>query len=207
MCYSRAMRITVEAKRATRQRILDVATCLFARDGWQSATTRAIAFEAGIATGTLFNYFPTKESIAAALIAEALEQAGEAFRAGRRPEDSLEADLFLLIWSGLRSLRDYRNFLGPAAETIFSPLARQTADSPGDAIRVDHLELMRSIVISHGFPSALPAVAVQLYWTLYMGVFAFWAADNSPGQEDSLALLDQSLKLFTAALKIAADNS
>jgi hypothetical protein len=62
------------------------------------------------------------------------------------------------------------------------------------------LELMHSILISHGFRSALPAVTVQLYWTLYMGVFAYWAADDSPGQEDSLALLDQSLKLFVASL-------
>jgi AcrR family transcriptional regulator len=200
------MRVTAEAKTATRERILEAATSLFARDGWQNATTRAIALEAGIATGTLFNYFPTKESIAATLIAEAMASAGAAFRAGRREDDSLEADLFLLIWSGLRSLRDYRNFLGLAAETIFSPLARQTLDSPGDTIRVDHLELMHSILISHGFPSALPAVTVQLYWTLYMGVFAYWAADDSPGQEDSLALLDQSLKLFVAALRIATHN-
>jgi|SRR5579864_6908229 len=193
------MRVTAEAKTATRQRILEAATSLFARDGWQDATTRAIALEAGIATGTLFNYFPTKEAVAAALIAEALERAAEAFRAGRREEDSLEADLFLLIWSGLRSLRDYRNFLGPAAETIFSPLARQTADSPGDAIRASHLELVRTILVSHRYPSALSTVTVQLYWTLYVGVLAFWAADDSPEQEDSLALLDQSLKMFVGS--------
>src|SRR5579864_1147073 len=131
------MRVTAEAKTATRQRILEAATSLFARDGWQDATTRAIALEAGIATGTLFNYFPSKEAIAAELIAEALERAGKAFRAGRREEDSLEADFFLLIWSGLRSLRDYRNFLGPAADTIFIPLAGQTPGSPGDATRAD----------------------------------------------------------------------
>ena len=194
------MRVTDAVKTATRQRILDAATTLFARDGWHSATTRAIALEAGIATGTLFNYFPTKEAVAATLIAEALERAGEAFRAGRREDDSLDADMFLLIWSGLRSLREYRNFLGPAAETIFSPLARQTAGSPGDAIRVAHLELVRSILSTHGFPAELPAVTVQLYWTLYMGVFAYWAADDTPEQEDSLALLDQSLKLFVASL-------
>lgn len=200
------MRVTAETKSATRERILAAATSLFARDGWQNATTRAIALEAGIATGTLFNYFSTKEAIAATLIAEALQGAGEAFLAGRREDDSLEADLFLLIWSGLRSLRDYRNFLGPAAETIFSPLARQTAESPGDAIRVDHLELVHSILISHGFPAALPVVTVQLYWTLYLGVFAYWAADESPGQEDSLALLDQSLKLFVASLGVNSER-
>ena len=196
------MRITAEAKSATRQRILQTAASLFVGDGWQNTTTRGIAVAAGIATGTLFNYFPTKEAIAAALLAEALERAGEEFRAGRKEKDSLEADLFSLIWSGLRSLCAFRKFLAPASETIFSPLARQSPDSPGDAIRVDHLELMEAIVTSHGFPAPLPAVTVQLYWTLYLGVFAYWAADDSPGQEDTLALLDQSLKLFAASLGI-----
>jgi AcrR family transcriptional regulator len=196
------MRITAEAKSATRLRILQAAASLFMSDGWQNTTTRGIAQAAGIATGTLFNYFPTKEAIAASLMAEALEQAGEEFRSGRNAENSLEADLFSLIWCGLRGLREFRRFLAPAAETIFSPLARQSPDSPGDAIRVDHLELVQSIVTSHGLPASLPVVTVQLYWTLYLGVFAYWAADESPGQEDTLALLDQSLKLFVASLGI-----
>jgi AcrR family transcriptional regulator len=196
------MRITADAKTATRMRILQAATGLLSRDGWQNATTRAIALEAGIAVGTLFNYFATKEAVAATLITDSLDSAGAAFRAGRREDDSLEADLFLMIWSGLRSLHEYRNFLGPAAETIFSRLARKNADSPGDAIREKHLELVQSILASHGFPSALPAVTGQLYWTLYMGVFDYWAADDSPEQQDSLELLDRSLKLFVASLRI-----
>ena len=196
------MRITAEAKSATRQRILQASMSLFVSDGWQNTTTRDIALASGIATGTLFNYFPTKESIAAALMAEALERAGEEFRASRGEENSLEADLFSLIWSGLRSLREFRKFLAPASETIFSPLARQSPDSPGDAIRIDHLLLVEAIITSHGIPAPRPAVTVQLYWTLYLGVFAYWAADDSPGQEDTLALLDQSLKLFVASLGI-----
>jgi AcrR family transcriptional regulator len=194
------MRITAEAKSATRQRILQAATSLFVSGGWQSTTTRDIAEEAGIATGTLFNYFSTKEAIAASLVAEALGRAGEEFTPESHNENSLESGLFTLIWSGLRSLRQFRKFLAPASDTIFSPLARQTLDSPGDAIRVNHLEQVQAIITSHGFPASLPAVTVQLYWTLYLGVFSFWAADDSPGQEDTLALLDQSLKLFVASL-------
>ena len=194
------MRISVQAKTATRQRILLAATNLFKRDGWQNTTTRDIANASGIATGTLFNYFPTKEAIAAALIAEALDLANQEFRDGHDKDISLDANLFTLIWSGLCKLREFRQFLAPASETIFSPLARSTPDSAGDAIRVDHLELMETIVNSYGLPGPRSLVAVQLYWTLYLGVFAFWAADNSPGQEDTLALLDQSLKLFVASL-------
>jgi AcrR family transcriptional regulator len=193
------MRVTAEAKTETRQRILSAATGLFLSDGWHNTTTRAIAAAAGIATGTLFNYFPTKEAIASDLIAEALQKDAESFAAREGEELSLEADLFTLVWSGLSTLREYRKFVGPASETIFSPLARPSSNSAGDAIRVDHLELVEATVGRHGF-RALSIVAAQLYWTLYMGVFAFWAADDSPGQEDTLALLDRSLKLFVASL-------
>lgn len=86
---------------------------------------------------------------------------------------------------------------------MFSPLARQSPDSAGDAIRTSHLQLAQAIIGAHGFPAPLPAVTLQLYWTLYLGVLAWWAADDSPGQEDTLALLDQSLKLFTASLSLA----
>jgi AcrR family transcriptional regulator len=196
------MRVTAEAKSATRERILDAATRLFRGDGWENTTTRGIAQAAGIATGTLFNYFQSKEAIAATLIATALERTHQEFR----PEAgaSLEEDLFLLIWSGFKSLRKLRKFLSAAAETIFSPLVRQTADNPGDSIRVSHLELLEQVVVAHGVAAPLPAVTVQLYWTLYLGVFSYWAADDSPHQEDTLALLDQSLKLFVASLSLGS---
>jgi AcrR family transcriptional regulator len=194
------MRVTAEAKTETRQRILDAATELFQTEGWHNTTTRAIAVAAGIATGTLFNYFPTKEAIAATLVADALQGST------RGDQSSLEADLFTLIWSGLSKLRNFRNFLGPAGETIFSPLARSSPQSPGEAIRIDHLELVETTIGAHGFPGPLSAVALQLYWTLYLGVFAFWAADDSPGQEDTLALLDQSLKLYVASLNIGRNK-
>ena len=194
------MRITGQAKTETRQRILQAATSLLQSDGWQKTTTRSIAVAAQIATGTLFNYFPTKEAIAAALLAEALKRTSEEFSASQSKETTLEASLFTLIWSGLSNLREFRKFLAPACETIFSPLARGSPDSPGDAIRVDHLELVDAIITSHGFQSPRSAVAIQLYWTLYLGVLEFWAADDSPGQEDTLALLDQSLRLFVLSL-------
>ncbi|HEY2148205.1 MAG TPA: helix-turn-helix domain-containing protein, partial [Pirellulales bacterium] len=61
------MRITAEQKSQTRKRILDAAVELFRTRGFDAATTRDLAIAAGIATGTVFNYFPNKESIVAAL--------------------------------------------------------------------------------------------------------------------------------------------
>jgi len=187
------MRITAEAKSATRERILDAASRLFRSKGWEATTTRDIAVAAGIASGTLFNYFETKEAVAATLISDALTVQAEA--AG-----SLEESLFSLIWTGLRSLRRLRGLLAAAAETIFSPLARTRVESPGDSIRMKQLEAMQALVALHGYAFPLSPLTLQLYWTLYLGVFSFWAADESPHQEDTLALLDQSLRLFIASL-------
>jgi len=190
------MRITAEAKTATRERIIKVAAKLFAKEGWENTTTRGIATAAGIATGTLFNYFDSKEAIVAELISEALARAKQEIE--KRDDETLEEELFTFIWTELSSLRKYRKFLAQAAETILSPLRRYAQASAGESIRTNHLEAVEQILINHGI--ATPSVVtMQLYWTLYLGVFAHWATDDSPKQEDTLALLDQSLKLFVAA--------
>ena len=82
------MRVTAETKNATRERILEVAKRLFAGQGFDAATTRDIAREAQVASGTLFNYFPTKESIALCLISDVWQQALQSFE--RRSNDSNE---------------------------------------------------------------------------------------------------------------------
>lgn len=50
-------------KEATRAAIAEAARTLFAERGYAGTRTRDIAEAAGIATGTLFNYAPTKEDI------------------------------------------------------------------------------------------------------------------------------------------------
>jgi AcrR family transcriptional regulator len=190
------MRITAQAKVETRDRIVGAAVKLFAKQGWDGTTTRDLATAAGIAAGTLFNYFQSKEAVAATLVAEALAKAQHEFDTTHEPSQSLEEDLFSLIWTGLKNLRKLRGVLASALDTILSPLARSTSQCPGDSIRADHLEAVERIILAHGVPAPLPALTLQLYWTLYLGVVAYWAADDSPHQEDTLALLDRSTKLF-----------
>lgn len=194
------MRIDLQTKAATRHRILKVAATLFTRVGWDRATTRSIATSAGIATGTLFNYFSSKEGIAATLISDALAKAKDEFERRRRGEESLEEDLFSFVWTGLRYLQPSKTFLGCALETLLSPLARSFSEHPGDLIRTEHLETVERLIASHGVMEPLSVLTIQLYWTLYLGVLAYWATDVSPKQEDTMALLDRSLKLFVASL-------
>jgi len=199
-------RISQEAKRVTRQKILDVARRLFRQNGFEASTTRDIAVAAGIATGTVFNYFPTKESIVKDFVVEGLKAARKDFGQSRREDASLEEDLFLHVSTGLRQLKKCRSYLQPVLETTLCPVARRGSDEAADAIRADHLEMMQEIVGAHMPGQSLSPMAFQLYWTLYTGLLAFWATDDSPKQEDARAMLDQSLSMFVTWLENETQN-
>jgi AcrR family transcriptional regulator len=196
------MRVTAAEKEATRERIVEAALELFRRQGFEATTTRDIAQAAGIATGTLFNYFDTKEAIVTCRAAEALAKARGSF-SRQAVEGDIEEELFALVAAELRQLKPLRKFLRPLLETSLSPLAAGNRRPEDEALRIDHLELMTRIARQHGLLDVTP-VALHVYWALYLGVLAFWTTDKSPQQEDTLALLDESLAMFTAWLGSAA---
>ena len=176
------MRVTAETKEATRQAILDATRKLLCEQGWQNVGTREIASEAGIANGTMFNYFASKEAIVATLVADALAEVNEEPRTG-----SVAEQLFALVASGLRRLRPMRSFLPFVVDSILAHDA--------DRIRPEHLVQVERIL-----GRSLTPMLRHLYWSLYAGVITFWVADASRKQEETLAFLDHSVALFVAAL-------
>jgi AcrR family transcriptional regulator len=62
---------SVEREKAvseTRQRLLEAATGEFARHGFDNANVSSISLAAGLAKGTVYNYFPSKQELLLALI-------------------------------------------------------------------------------------------------------------------------------------------
>jgi AcrR family transcriptional regulator len=197
------MRITAATKAATRERILEAAHQLFAAKGFDAATTRDLADAAGIATGTLFNYFPTKEAILASLAAKAVADAAREF--DDRPSEaiSFEENLFAFAAAALCKLKPLRKHVAVLLETALNPLAE--GDDEVASLRAGHLETVARLAKKHGL-GELPALALHLYWTLFTGVLAFWSNDRSPKQEDTLALLDSSVAMFVGWLHRAGET-
>ena len=197
------MRVSAITRARTRRRILQVSAKLFDGSGFEACTTRQIADAAGIAAGTLFNYFDSKEAVLAALVFHAVEGAPEGeFKQepSHRPAKlSFEEELFALIMSGLRRIRSFRRHLPALLQTALSPLA-VTKPEDGESFRATHLDSVARLAKRHGLGELSP-VAMQLYWTLYTGALVFWAADRSPKQQDTLALLDESLSMFMGWLQ------
>lgn len=61
-------------KEETKGIILESARTLFDQSGFDKTTIRAIAHQAGVGTGTIFNYFPDKPSLLIAALLDDLEK-------------------------------------------------------------------------------------------------------------------------------------
>ncbi len=195
------MRITADAKQATRAKILEVAQRLFRDKGFEDAKVRDIAAEVGMATGTLFNYFASKEEVAVALAEAAISDAEREFAGKRRGGASLREDLFLQVATQLRRLRPIRTFIQPVIETAFAAPVFSGTGKDGQRLAAEQLQAVAEILHAHRIDPERWSIAAPIYWALYVGVLTFWGRDKSPKQEDTLAMLDQAINMFVAWLE------
>lgn len=194
------MRISEQAKQENRARILEKAAEIFTAKGFDATTTRDIALASGVAAGTLFNYFPSKETLAMTMVAEAFGQGRADYRRRVNGHEDLAEELFLYVASGLRRLRPLRPFLGPVLERSLSPFPRKNICPQGEAFQQEHLAAVQQIISRHGFAEAPDYVAMNMYWSLYLGILAFWSNDSSLHQEASQALIDYSIRMFVQVI-------
>lgn len=187
------MRITAAEKTATLQRIRSAGRKLFSSRGFEATTTRDVAKAAGIAAGTLFNYFPTKESLAAGLVLDALAAAKAEWESKRREGEPLAETLFAYVAIGLRYLRPHRKYVRPVIDTAAMPIADDA--NGGRTSLAAQLVAPIDDVLS-GAAGDVPPLAPQLFSTLHLGLLSAWAADTSPRQEQTLALVDHATRMF-----------
>jgi AcrR family transcriptional regulator len=150
-----------------RQALLDAARRLIARSGLHNTPTSAVAREAGVAAGTLYLYFPSKEALINALYLELVaEQARAAAPDGAPPDDADPRALLWHSWHGLARWHldhpDASNVIHQCrASGILSP---ETRDAEQRA-RVDGLTRFEQ-AIALGVLRDLPS---QVFWALYVG--------------------------------------
>lgn len=91
----------------TRQNILHAALTMVIDQGLHGTATSAIARKAGVATGTLFHHFPTKDALLTALDQSIEYNYLEALTFGLDHEDSVEDQLRTILINGLRWAQDH----------------------------------------------------------------------------------------------------
>jgi AcrR family transcriptional regulator len=192
-------------KKAIRDRIVKSALALFQSKGFDATTTKAIARKAGIAEGTVFNYFTSKDDIALHFFEQEVDQAMAAVRDNPRLRKApLEEKLFALVHSQLEYLAPYERFIGSALIHALKPSSPLGPFSHrAMELRHRYLRFVEEL-IEESVPrqqNPLGFLAPEMFWIYYLGALLFWLYDTSPGKQNTLAFLDRSLSMGAAMLR------
>jgi AcrR family transcriptional regulator len=195
-----------QSKQAIRDGIVKSALSLFQTKGFDATTTKAIARKAGIAEGTVFNYFKSKDDIALHFFEQEVDQAMAAVRDNPRLRKApLEEKLFTLVHSQLEFLAPYERFIGTALIHALKPASPLGPFSHrAQELRHRYLgfveELIEESIPKHRH-SPLTFLAPEVFWIYYLGALLYWLYDSSEGKQNTLAFLDRSLNIGVSMLR------
>ena len=196
----------VENKEKTRRAILKAALDLFERKGFQRTTTRAISQKAGIAEGTLFNYFETKEDLALYFFQQELDEViGWYDRDRRMARAALPERLFGIIHHLLERLAPYEDFIGAVYLRALQPASKLSPLSlSAQEHNVRYLRFIGRILEEAAADEQIPRVGdlgAYAFALFHLAMLTYWLQDRSSGKEKTLELLDRCLKTASGLMK------
>jgi AcrR family transcriptional regulator len=189
-------------KENTKRAILRAALELFAEKGFYNTTTKAISRKAGIAEGTLFNYFETKEDLALYFFEDELDGVIEWYdRNTRLKRAAVSEQLFAIIQQFLDHLAPYEEFIGAVYLRALAPASKLSPWSLQSQERqLRYLQFIRRVLARAESSGDIPRVGdfgAYAFGLFHLAIVTHWLRDCSRGKEQTLALLDRCLKLGT----------
>ena len=189
-------------KENTKRAILRAALELFAEKGFYNTTTKAISRKAGIAEGTLFNYFETKEDLALYFFEDELDGVIAWYDGNARlKRAAVSEQLFAIIQQFLDHLAPYEEFIGAVYLRALAPASKLSPWSLQSRERqLRYLQFIRRVLAQAESAGDIPCVGdfgAYAFGLFHLAIVTHWLRDRSQGKEQTLALLDRCLKLGT----------
>ena len=199
------MKINAKQKAENRRKIIRAAVEAIIEKGYKSATMRCIAKSAGLGEATIYNYFPTKESILYAYYLEHFENCIEQLLS---IEDfnkyAFQEQLQTFFEFSLELLLPDREFVGKSFKVIFFSMSHN----------IKHLKPIRTQfinIVDDIFQAAIEVgeipdqvfqeIIYQLFFDYYVGIVTYWLNDTSEQFKDTTLFLDKSMDLTCTVLK------
>lgn len=191
----------------TRALILETAVQMFMERGYEETTMRAIAERAGVALGSTYYYFRSKEQLIQGFYArthqEQLAAAEEVLRTERTLRDRLRG----VMAAKLRTVEPYHRFSGVLFRTAADPESPLNPFSEESLpARLEATELFAEVVRGaedRKIPKDLEKELPDLLWTYHMGVILFWIHDRSPGRVRTWRLMERTVDLVARLIAIS----
>jgi len=189
----------------TSTRILEAAMEVFRREGFEKATMRGIALEAGVALGAAYYYYESKDALVMAFYERAqVGMAASIENALKKPRD-LRTRLKAVIEVKLNYFQRDRRLLGALSAHIdpshsLSPFGKETAEIREKDIRFFREALDGARERPH---AELREHLPKLLWMYQMGLLLYWTYDSSPGQERTHELFQKTLGIVSVLVRLS----
>ncbi len=137
-------------KALNRQAILTAAREVFAELGYEAAGVRDIIRRTGLASGTFYNYFRSKEEVAKALAADAADRLRPPLEACREQATDFPAYLGGIVRAYFRFICDEHANRGPQRPPSSGPRTRVRFETPAHRAVYHEVESSVAMVVEHG---------------------------------------------------------
>lgn len=183
-------------KAHTRASILESASGLFSRQGFEPTSIQNIAEAAGIGVGTLYGYFASKEDVLAAVIRDSSEAAVSRYRAVISEGMTTTERFMVALDFFAEYIRTHRAILRAATRLREAPAA--TSETPGfwlyEAFRA---QIASGIAKGEFRPVPVDTMARTIVMNYLMALLGFglWQ-----GHEDDAEVVEELRELVRGAL-------
>lgn len=166
------------SRAATRQRILEAGTALFAREGLHAVSSARIAKAAGVAAGTFYLHFRDKKELFREIVFAAL---GRLQEAQRRATESAGTDVAAQVRARIAELAAFTEQNRNLITLVFGRDHEATSlgEDVLETLRPSAEDALRERVESGDLRGASLAVASQVLLGMQIRVIAWWAEDPS----------------------------
>lgn len=161
-----------------RQRIIDAAVALASEGGYDAVQMREVAAAAGVALGTVYRYFPSKDHLLVSAMLDKVNELGE--RLGvRPPRGECAADRVVDVLG-----RATRGMLGQGALTTAMLRALLSSDEAVSDVVAEVRSAMSAIItaaMDHGAPTPRELAVARVLEYVWMGSLVSWLNGVQPG--------------------------
>lgn len=196
---------TTEKGGQTRKAILESALQLSREKGFDAATMRDVAVQAGVALGAAYYYFPSKEAI--------IQSYYEAVQAehNRRVVSTLDSQrmdlkqrILLAMHSKLDIVQEDRKLLGVIFRYSGEPDHPLSCLGPATAqTRRESIEIFSRAIGDERLPKDLQQLLIIALWALQMGSLILFIYDTSANQKRTRRFVDGAIDLTVRFLSLA----
>lgn len=183
----------------TKESLFKTAMAMFAKEGFEKATMRAIAAKAGVAPGASYYHYESKESFIQEYYLRSHEDHVAALAGFFEKEKNFEKRLHEVVKSKIEIAEPnkeiaralFRVAANPQSE--MSPFSKTSRD-----LRLKSLALFEQVL--EGSTSKVHEDVRELLpkylWFYQMGVILYWIYDDSPKSKKTFELIDKTVPLI-----------